>query len=49
MLYIYTCIYINSLPNAPSRVRRSEENRQAVEEKNYPDKIELENEGSNEN
>ena len=37
----------NSLPNAPSRVRRSEKNRQAAE-KEKPGEIELENEGSNE-
>ena len=37
----------NSLPQAPSRVRRSEKNRQAPEEGSYPREIELENEGSN--
>ena len=35
-------------PNAPSGVRRSENNSQAAEEKSYPEEIELENEGSNE-
>ena len=38
----------NSLPQAPSSVRRSENNRQAPEEGSYPREIELENEGSNE-
>ena len=35
----------NSLPNAPSCVRRSEKNRQVAEEEKYPG---VENEGSNE-
>ena len=38
----------NSLPQALSRVRRSEKNRQAPEEGSYPREIELENEGNNE-
>ena len=38
----------DSLPNAPSRVRYSEKNRQAVEEECYLGEIELENEGSDE-
>ena len=36
----------SSLPNAPSRVRRSEKNRQAAEDESYPGEIKLENEGS---
>ena len=38
----------NSLPNAPSRVRRPEKNCQAAEKEGYPEEIELGNEGSNE-
>ena len=38
----------NSLPNAPSLVRRSKKNRQATAEESYPGENELENEGSNE-
>ena len=38
----------NSLWNELSRVRPSEQNRQAVEEKCYSGKDEIENEGSNE-
>ena len=37
----------NSLRNAPSRVRRSEKNRQAAEEESYPGEIKLEYEGNN--
>ena len=38
----------NSLPNAPSRLRRSEKNYQVAEKQSYPGEIELENEGNNE-
>ena len=38
----------NSLPNAPSRGRYSENNREAVDEVIYPGEIELENEECNE-
>ena len=38
----------NSLPNAPSRARYSENNREAVDEEIYPGEIELENEECNE-
>ena len=33
----------NSLRNTPSRIRRSEKNRQATEEETFPGEIELEN------
>ena len=38
----------NSLPNAPSHLRRSEKNYQVAEKQSYPGEIELENEGNNE-
>ena len=38
----------NSIPNAPSRLRRSEKNYQVVKKQSYPRKIELENKGNNE-
>ena len=38
----------NSLPNALSRVRGSEKNRQAAEKESYAGEIELGNEGCNE-
>ena len=37
----------NSLPNAPSRLRRSEKNYQVAEKQSYPGEIKLENEGNN--
>ena len=38
----------NSIPNAPSRLRRSEKNYQVAKKQSYPRKIELENKGNNE-
>ena len=38
----------NSIPNAPSRLRRSEKNYQVVKKQSYQRKIELENKGNNE-
>ena len=37
----------NSLPNAPSRLRRSEKNYQVEEKQSYPGEIKLENKGNN--